>query len=129
MNRVKLNQSKPTKIVPAEKLELFTEQWSPKIVADFNDSQIQVAKIQGEFVWHHHEDDELFIVVKGHLTVQFRDKNLEADPGEMILVPRLTEHCPKTDEEVWIILMDKKGTVNTGNVEDSEKTATDYTRI
>jgi mannose-6-phosphate isomerase-like protein (cupin superfamily) len=128
MNEVKLNESTPTKIIPSEKLQLFTEQWSPKIVADFNDSQIQVVKIQGEFVWHHHEDDELFIVVKGHLTIQFRDKNLEAEPGEMILIPQFVEHCPKTDEEVWIVLMDKKGTVNTGNVR-SDKTADTVERI
>lgn len=116
------------KISPIEKLRLFHEHWRPKIVGDFNDNQIQVVKIQGEFVWHDHEDDELFIVVKGHITIQFRDKSLEASPGEMILIPRKVEHCPITDDEAWIILIDKKGTINTGTVL-SEKTATEYPRI
>ena len=120
---------KPIKIATNDKFQLFNEYWQPKIVGDFNDNQIQVVKIKGEFVWHDHEDDELFIVVKGHLTIQFRDKNLEADPGEMILIPRKVEHCPETDEEVWIILVDKKGTINTGTVRDGEKTATEYPRI
>jgi mannose-6-phosphate isomerase-like protein (cupin superfamily) len=121
--------SQPIKIATNDKFQLFNEHWRPKIVGDFNDNQIQLVKIRGEFVWHDHEDDELFIVVKGHLTIQFRGQNLEADPGEMILIPRKVEHCPKVDEEVWIILMDKKGTVNTGNVRDDEKTATEYQRI
>ena len=120
--------TQPTKIATNDKFQLFTKHWSPKIVGYFNDNQIQVVKIKGEFVWHDHEDDELFIVVKGHLTIQFRDKNLEADPGEMILIPKKVEHCPKVDEEVWIILMDKQGTVNTGKAQ-SDKTATEYERI
>ncbi len=121
--------SQATKIATNDKFKLFTEHWRPQIVGYFNDNQIQVAKIKGEFVWHDHEDDELFIIVKGHLTIQFRGQNLEAGPGEMILIPRKVEHCPKTDEEAWIILMDKKGTVNTGSADGGDKTATEYPQI
>lgn len=103
--------------------------WSPKIVGDLNDCQVKLVKIQGEFNWHHHENEnELFIVVKGHLTIQFRDRNLEADSGEMILIPRMVEHCPKTADETWIILIDPKGTLNTGNIR-SDKTAEALERI
>ena len=109
--------NQPIKISPAEKFQLFHEQWSPKIVGDLNDCQVKLVKVQGEFNWHHHQnEDELFVVVKGRLTIQFRDRNLEAGPGEMILVPRMVEHCPKADEEAWIVLIDPAGTPNTGNV-------------
>jgi mannose-6-phosphate isomerase-like protein (cupin superfamily) len=121
--------NEPIKISPEEKFKLFNDQWNPKIVGDLNNCQVKLVKVQGEFNWHHHEnEDELFIVVKGHLTIQFRDKNLEADPGEMILIPKMVEHCPKTNEEAWIILIDPKGTLHTGNVR-NDKTAEVLERI
>lgn len=121
--------TQPTKISPEQKFALFDDHWNPKVVGDLNECQIKLVKVIGEFNWHRHEgEDELFIVVKGHLTILFRDQNLEADPGEMILIPRMVEHCPVAQEEAWIILIDPKGTLNTGNIR-SEKTADSLDRI
>lgn len=109
--------SQPKKINLDEKFQTFNDYWSPKIVANVNDSQIKVAKFKGEFNWHHHEnEDELFMVIKGELTIQFRDKNITARSGEMILIPKKVEHCPLAKEEVWVILMEPNTTLNTGNV-------------
>lgn len=120
---------KQTKIVPNDKFQLFNDYWSPKVVGELNESEVKLVKLKGEFNWHHHKnEDELFIVVKGHLAIQFRDETLEANPGEMILIPKMVEHCPTTEEECWIILIDPKGTLNTGNVR-SDKTADDLEKI
>ncbi len=117
------------KISPDEKFKLFNDYWSPKVVGELNECEVKLVKVQGEFNWHHHEnEDELFIVVKGNLTIQFRDKNLDASPGEMILIPKKVEHCPVAKEECWIILIDPKGTLNTGNVR-SNKTADKLEKI
>jgi len=102
----------------AEKFSSFTDRWSPKIVGDVNDMQVKVVKIAGEFVWHHHEtEDELFLVVRGRLQMQFRDGSREIGPGEFIIVPHGVEHCPKTlTDEVEMVLLEPKGTLNTGTV-------------
>ena len=102
----------------AEKFSSFTDRWSPKIVGDVNDMHVKVVKIAGEFVWHHHEtEDELFLVVRGRLQMQFRDGSREIGPGELIIVPHGVEHCPKTlTDEVEMILLEPKGTLNTGTV-------------
>jgi mannose-6-phosphate isomerase-like protein (cupin superfamily) len=100
----------------AEKLALFDEHWRPKIVARFNDNDLRIVKVKGEFVWHSHGDtDDLFLVLEGHLTIQLRDGNVELDPGELYVVPRGVEHCPRADEEACVLLLEPSGTVNTGD--------------
>ncbi len=106
-----------------EKLSKFAEHWSPKVVARMNDYEIKVVKLQGEFVWHSHADtDELFLVVDGHLTIQLRDGDVELGPNDVYVVPRGVEHCPRADGEVSALLIEPKGTVNTGD-SPSERTA------
>jgi mannose-6-phosphate isomerase-like protein (cupin superfamily) len=106
------------------KLALFTEHWSPKVVARLNDYEIKVVKIQGEFVWHSHEDtDELFLVIDGWLTIQLRDGDVTIGPGEMYVVPRGVEHCPIAEGEVSAMLIEPVGVVNTGEA-GGELTAT-----
>jgi len=102
----------------AEKLSRFTERWSPKIVGEVNDMHVKLVKLAGEFVWHHHErEDELFLVIAGRLRMQLRDGDREVGPGEFIVVPRGTEHCPVTlTDEVHVLLLEPKDTLNTGNV-------------
>lgn len=101
----------------AEKYAEFSELWAPKIVASVNDYAVKIAKIKGEFVWHTHpETDELFHVVSGLLVVQLRDGDVEVGPGEMFVVPRGVEHCPRADEETAIMLIEPTATVNTGDV-------------
>ena len=111
------------KVNLAEKLTLFNELWSPKIVGELNDSYVKVVKVQGEFVWHHHEhEDELFLVLNGRLQIQFRDRNVWLDEGEMLVIPRGVEHRPVAEEEVHILLLEPKTILNTGNITDDEKT-------
>lgn len=106
-----------------EKLSKFSEHWSPKIVAQLNDYHFKLAKVQGEFVWHDHpETDEVFIVVKGHLDIHFRDGVVSLEEGEMFVVPKGVEHKPVAGNECHIMLVEPAGTVNTGDVE-SDRTA------
>ena len=108
------------KVTLSEKFELLGEPWSPAIVGYINDYKLQIVKVQGEFVWHQHEDtDDFFLVVRGHLTIQLRDRNVELDEGELFVVPRGVEHCPRADEETHVLLIEPKGTRNTGDVETS----------
>lgn len=100
-----------------EKLSRVKEYWSPKIIGELNDSYVKVVKLQGEFVWHHHDhEDEMFLVVTGNLRMRFRDREEIVKPGEFIIVPRGVEHLPVADEEVHIVLFEPKTTLNTGNV-------------
>ena len=111
------------KIVIKEKFTKFSDYWSPKIVEDLNDSYIKFAKLKGEFVWHHHEqEDELFLIIKGKLTIKFRDKDVHLTEGELIVIPRGVEHKPVCEEEVQVMLIEPKTTLNTGNVTNDEKT-------
>ncbi len=104
------------KVNLAEKLGLFDEHWQPKIIARINDNEVRIVKVKGEFVWHRHEDtDDLFLVLEGHLTVQLRDRNVELDEGELFVVPRGVEHCPRADEEASVLLIEPAGTINTGD--------------
>lgn len=113
----------------AEKLGLFSEHWSPRIVAELNGQHVKVVKLEGEFVWHHHEaEDELFLVLKGRLRMQFRDREVTLGPGELIVVPRGVEHRPVADEEAHILLFEPAGTLNTGNVR-NERTVERPARI
>ncbi len=99
----------------AEKLALVTEHWSPRVVARLNDDEIKVVKVQGEFVWHSHDDtDELFLVVAGTLTIRLRDRDVVLEPGQLFVVPRGVEHCPVADDEVHAVLIEPRGVVNTG---------------
>jgi mannose-6-phosphate isomerase-like protein (cupin superfamily) len=106
-----------------EKLSLFSEHWSPKIVAQMNDYHFKVAKVEGEFIWHDHpETDEVFVVLKGQLKIQFRDGSVSLREGEMFVVPRGMEHKPVAEQECHILLVEPVGTINTGQVVD-ERTA------
>ena len=99
-----------------DKLAGFEGHWEPRIVAMLNDYKVLVVKVQGDFVWHKHLDtDDFFMVVKGHLTIQLRDRNVELDEGELFVVPRGVGHCPRADEEAWVLLIEPRDTVNTGD--------------
>jgi mannose-6-phosphate isomerase-like protein (cupin superfamily) len=101
----------------AEKFERIDEHWSPRIVAELNGQQVKLARVRGEFVWHHHENaDELFLVVRGRLRLELPDGDVALGPGEMCVVPRGVEHRPVADEETWIVLFEPAGTRNTGQV-------------
>lgn len=105
------------KINLGEKLALIKDHWNPRVVAELNGQQVKLVKLQGTFVWHHHEaEDELFLVVNGRLRMDFRDREVWLGPGEMIVVPRGVEHRPHADEEVAILLFEPASTLNTGNV-------------
>jgi mannose-6-phosphate isomerase-like protein (cupin superfamily) len=105
------------KVNLAAKFASFDEPWQPKIVAELNDAHVKLAKIEGEFVWHHHDDeDELFVVVAGRMRMQFRDGDVVVEPGELIVVPRGVEHCPIGDDGCEIVMIEPKTTLNTGNV-------------
>jgi mannose-6-phosphate isomerase-like protein (cupin superfamily) len=105
------------KVILSEKFALITEYWSPKIAGELNGQQVKLAKLKGEFIWHHHEaEDELFFVVKGSLKMELRDKTIQLNENEMLVVPRGIEHKPVAYEEVWIMLFEPACTLNTGNV-------------
>jgi mannose-6-phosphate isomerase-like protein (cupin superfamily) len=100
----------------AQKLATFAEHWQPRTVAQFNGHDIMVVKAQGEFVWHDHADtDDLFLVLKGRVTIQLRDGDVELGPGELFVVPRGVEHRPVAREEVHLLIMERTGTPNTGD--------------
>jgi mannose-6-phosphate isomerase-like protein (cupin superfamily) len=110
----------PVRISLAEKLAAISAHWQPKIVAELNGQQVKLAKIEGEFVWHHHEaEDELFLVLAGRLRLELRDRVVELGPGEMAVVPRGVEHRPVADDEVHLLLFEPASTLNTGNVRDA----------
>ena len=105
-----------TPINLAEKLALFSEHWSPKVVAAFNGHDIMVVKVKGRFVWHSHPDtDDFFLVLSGRLTIEMRDGDVVLGPGELFVVPRGVEHCPVAEEETELLLIEPKGTPNTGD--------------
>jgi mannose-6-phosphate isomerase-like protein (cupin superfamily) len=118
-----------TKINLAEKLTRFDDRWNPRIIADLNDSDVKLVKVQGEFVWHHHADeDELFFVLRGTLTIELRDGAVTLGPGELVVIPKGVEHRPVAAEEVHLMLIEPKSTRHTGDVE-SELTVHEYSRI
>ncbi|WP_413737153.1 cupin domain-containing protein [Sodalis sp. RH21] len=110
----------------------FTETWSPRVGGDINEFQIKLAKFEGEFNWHHHDnEDELFFVIRGRLRMQLRAENggdVVLEPGEYIIVPHGVEHCPKAEPTCEVVLLERNSTVNTGNVE-NERTIRDLNRI
>ena len=98
-----------------EKYQAFEEKWSPHLIAELNGQQVLLAKVEGDFVWHaHEEEDELFHVIKGKLTIDFRDKSVELLPGELLVVPKGVEHRPRAEEETWIMLFEPLGIKHTG---------------
>lgn len=106
MNKVSIDQ----------KLQLFSDHWNPRIVGALNGQHVKLVKLQGPFVWHHHEqEDELFYVLKGVLKMEFRDRVVEVHPNEFIIVPKGVEHRPVADEEVALMLFEPASTLNTGN--------------
>lgn len=113
----------------AEKLARFDERWSPRIVAELNGQHVKLAKLAGSFVWHSHVDeDELFLVLEGTLTIELRDGRVELGAGQMVVVPRGVEHRPVAEGEVQVLLFEPAGTLNTGSVRD-ERTVDDPERI
>lgn len=106
------------KINLSEKFSRITEYWKPYIAGELNGQLVKLDKLKGEFVWHHHEnEDEMFLVVKGRFRIEFRDKTVRLEEGEFIVVPRGVEHKPVADEEAWILLFEPASTLNTGNVD------------
>ena len=102
----------------ADKLSTFSGHWQPRTVGQFNGHDLMVVKVQGEFNWHSHADtDDFFLVLKGRLTIQMREGNVTLGPGEMFVVPKGVEHCPKAEEETHMLLIEPTGTPNTGNAE------------
>lgn len=117
------------KVNISEKLALFDEHWKPKIVGELNGQHIKLVKLLGEFVWHHHdEEDEMFLVIDGHFRMEFRDREVWLEEGEFIVVPRGVEHRPVAEEEVSVMLFEPASTLNTGNVT-GEMTVAELDRI
>ena len=113
----------------AKKFGQFGDYWSPKVVGELNDFQVKLVKVKGEFVWHHHDnEDEMFLVVKGKLLIRLRDRDLWLNEGEFTIIPRGVEHMPVAEEEAHILLLEPKSTLNTGNVQ-NERTVEDLERI
>lgn len=117
------------KVNIVEKLSLFDERWSPKVVGDLNGQHIKLVRFLGDFVWHHHdEEDEMFLVIDGRFRMEFRDREVWIEEGEFIVVPRGVEHRPVAEEEASVMLFEPASTLNTGNVRD-EMTVTELDRI
>jgi mannose-6-phosphate isomerase-like protein (cupin superfamily) len=119
----------PEKINLGEKFGLFEDRWNPKIVAEVNDAAVKLVKLKGEFLWHHHEnEDEMFLVVRGRLTIRLRDRDVVLGENEFLVVPKGLEHMPVAPEEVWVMLFEPKTTLNTGNVV-NERTVSNLERV
>lgn len=117
------------KVNLAEKLALFSEHWSPKVVGELNGQMVKLVKFEGPFVWHHHEtEDELFLVVKGRFRMEFRDRDVWLEEGELLIVPHGVEHRPVAEEEVHVLLFEPASTLNTGDVQ-NERTVAVLDRI
>lgn len=117
------------KVNIAAKLDLFQEYWKPKIAGEINDTYVKLVKFQGEFVWHHHDaEDEMFLVVKGSLLMRLRERDIRVEEGEFVIIPRGVEHMPVAEEEVHVMLLEPKSTLNTGNTQ-NERTVAELQRI
>ena len=109
----------PEKVNLADKFDLFTEHWTPKIVGTVDDYDIKIVKVEGEFIWHAHADEEeLFLVLDGTLTIDFRDGAVTLTPGELIVIPKGVEHKPSATQECRMLVMESKSVINTGDIED-----------
>ncbi len=117
------------KVNLAEKLALISDHWNPRVVGELNDQRVKLVKFRGEFVWHKHDhEDELFLVVRGRFTMEFRDRTVSVSEGEFLVVPRGVEHRPVAEEEVSVLLFEPATTLNTGNVR-NERTVERLDRI
>jgi mannose-6-phosphate isomerase-like protein (cupin superfamily) len=117
------------KVNVKQKFQLFDEHWSPKIAGEINDSYVKLVKLQGEFVWHRHEtEDEMFLVVKGEITIRLRDGDVHLSEGEFVIIPRGVEHMPVAEEEAHVLLFEPKSVLNTGDVQ-NERTRARLQRI
>ncbi len=112
-----------------EKLGLINDLWKPRVIAELNGQQVKISKVKGEFVWHDHKDeDELFYILKGKMIMEFRDRKVEVNEGEMIVVPKGVEHRPVAEEEVWMMLFEPQNIKHTGNIK-SDLTIDSYEKI
>ena len=112
---------KPEKKNLKHKFSLISDYYKPRIAGEINDNYVKLVKVKGEFVWHHHEkEDELFLIVKGSLLMKLRDKDIEINEGEFIIIPKGVEHKPVAKEEVHLLLIEPKSTLNTGDVENNK---------
>lgn len=119
----------PEKVTLAAAFARITEHWRPKVIAELNGQEVKLVKVKGEFVWHHHDaEDELFLIHKGTLRIEFRDRVVTLGPGECLVVPRGVEHRPVAEEEVELLLFEPGGVRNTGNVTHDTLTAPDGAR-
>ena len=117
------------KVALADKFAQIAEHWSPRIVGELNGQHVKLVKFQGEFVWHHHEhEDEMFFVVRGAFDMEFRDRTIPLGEGEFLVVPRGVEHRPVAVQEVWVMLFEPAGTLNTGSA-GGERTVTEPERL
>ena len=108
--------SGPEKVNLAEKFGRFSEHWQQKIVAEVDDFYVKIAKLQGSFEWHRHEhEDEFFYLVKGRLTIRLRDRDIALNEGELVVIPKGTEHLPVAQHEAWVMVLERKSTINTGD--------------
>ena len=124
-----MTQTAIEKVSLGEKFRLFDDLWSPKIAGELNDSYVKLVKLKGEFVWHQHEaEDELFLVVKGRLTIRLRERDISLEEGEFVIIPRGVEHMPVAEEEAHVVLLEPKTTLNTGDVL-NERTVAELQRI
>ncbi len=107
-----------------EKFAIFHEHWRPKIVAELNGQEVKLVKLEGVFPWHHHEkEDEMFLVWRGRMSIEFRDRTVDLAEGELCVVPRGTEHRTMAEQESWVLLFEAAKTTNTGNISDPRFTA------
>ncbi len=113
----------------AQKFSLFADYWSPKIVGELNGQQVKLARLKGEFIWHHHEnEDELFLVMKGQLIIKLRGGEVTINEGEFFIVPKGVEHLPVAEDEVHVVLLEPASTLNTGNLR-NERTVENLGRV
>ena len=113
----------------AEKFDLINEHWSPKLLGELNNQAVKIAKLKGEFIWHHHEnEDEMFFVIEGSMTIKLRDKDILLNKNEFFIIPKGVEHKPVAENEVLVMMFEPMTTVNTGNVE-SDMTIMDIEKI
>jgi mannose-6-phosphate isomerase-like protein (cupin superfamily) len=118
------------KVNLAEKFALFDDHWSPKLVGSIDDYDIKLVKLEGEFVWHKHdEEDELFLVLNGRMSIDFRDRTVDLAQGELLVVPKCVEHRPRAARECEVMLLERQGVVNTGDAKDNRLTRHTLDRI
>ncbi|MCJ8167218.1 cupin domain-containing protein [Pontibacter sp. E15-1] len=118
------------KVVLAEKFDQIHDHWNPRVAGELNGQQVKLAKFRGPFEWHHHEhEDEFFMVIKGKFEMHLRDKVVTLQPGEFLIVPRGVEHRPVANEEAEVLMFEPASTVNTGNLQNSERTRTTLERL